>query len=409
MAEYLGKSKGINIIAFDDESVIYTKITRQRHELIVEEQVQLTANDGEQRSDLLHKLNAETLNWGNFPVVLTGILPGTTYIEFKVPKLPDSELNDLIPFEIAKKIPISPENIKLFWRRLPSADEPMDTVRACNTLNSELNKLLDELLIAGIKIDCYTPPYMSVDPLFENCSVSFADSKFVMGTKSSDGIRSFTFSEKPDSSLMQESLSKALAFNQKLFDKDILLMSGAVGVYHLGNLGDSVTYSSLRMPKKMRPQHMVFLRSATILVAAAALLALISIPIRININNIKRYEILKSELNNVEEKSKQALKKLKKVTKRDEKITVLLESIENKPDPLILMETLRKIIPEEDKITSFLLTNDILRVTVFSIDPAKVKHSIKNNPLWTTNYRDGARQRGDYTSTTFTLTIKGGK
>ena len=105
----------------------------------------------------LREVNTALSEYSGDSIILSGCLPQTICLELALPPMKNSELADVLAFELPRILPSPVEYLAFFFRRVENA------VRICAMKRAIWEQFLADCSSAGVRFDAYIHPFMVAD------------------------------------------------------------------------------------------------------------------------------------------------------------------------------------------------------------------------------------------------------
>ncbi|MCP4179341.1 MAG: hypothetical protein GY756_16405 [bacterium] len=117
-------------------------------------------------------------------IILGGYIPTSLTFDIEVPSLAISDITQFLNYELSRYVPYSIDDLKWCFRPIKYSknNKKIEKVKIFAVKHTEWEKIINSITEAGIKIDCFSHPFLSVDPLFNNMDLymSGLDEKFYL-------------------------------------------------------------------------------------------------------------------------------------------------------------------------------------------------------------------------------------
>ena len=103
-------------------------------------------------------------------IIIGGYIPTALTFDIEVPSLTISDITQFLNYELSRYIPCSVDELKWCFRPIKYSDneKKIEKVKIFTVRHSEWEKIIESITEAGIKIDCFMHPFLSVGPLLSN-------------------------------------------------------------------------------------------------------------------------------------------------------------------------------------------------------------------------------------------------
>lgn len=266
------------------------------------------------------------------------------FFELNMPPLPQKEMTQALGFELSRHIPLPMDQIVWQYRILDSADESgKRKIRIFAVKRKEWEKFLEDLSGTNIEFDAFVYPFMIVpndkDSVMKNIDDSFYFSEGIpdiIGTK----IIEDTFKTNIEGI---ENLP-----NRSIFTPCLMMLE-----YMLTSAFAKDMKTMLPLPRKFRPKRMVALKIAASVMAASALLLVLSYAGRKAYSISERIAAIKAEKGRIYRTLAQLKAENKKYRDTDELICKIYEAEEADGEVVHCLHFLSDKVPGGLWVTGF--------------------------------------------------------
>jgi len=152
-------------------------------------------SSGEMLAERLQDVYDEIAPHRDTHVILSGHIKRGAYLDIKLPNLSEAELERMLEFELARRVPFPIED--LVWLHEVVADTIDSTgrvtVRVFIAPESDWNEIISHLRVSGVKADMFIPTFMS-ELGNRTCYLPSINEDFLFAAPGTGGLRSFIVS-----------------------------------------------------------------------------------------------------------------------------------------------------------------------------------------------------------------------
>ncbi len=315
---------------------------------------------------------------GDTPVILTGHIEQGIYIDLLLPKLKSQELNQLLQFELARKIPYQIDD--LIWNfRVLKEDKAEDfekvPVRVFAVPEERWAHLVSDLQLSAIKADLFVPSFMGVTG-DEKTFFPTMNSEFSLSPKNSMGLHSFKVSDNTteESETTEEytpSSNVIYPYNlsKKEYEKYAPAVSCGIMCLKHGVKLDSTT--KLHLPKEMKPQRLRSLIFASFIALAFAVTIGCVAVYKLYNTNRTQFTSLKEEMSKVLKSTDRVNKTVVANQEFDKKLNKLSTEYLGESDLINYVAELTEAVPNDMRLSTFSQRDAIIDMTVVAPSNAR--------------------------------------
>jgi len=315
-------------------------------------------------------------------VVLSGHIDQGIYLELKLPNLKSVDIDQLLEFELARRIPFDVED--LVWCH-EVVDGTFDektgkvTFRVFAVPAENWTSMISKLQLSGVKADLFMPVFMSATGDREHYLPTMIGD-FSLSATNEHGIREFEYTFNPSNGVPDiSSLIEDNEYYQNVNNPRFIpaLLCGS----YIMKKRVKHTNSQLELPKAMKPQRLRNANRAFWSSFVLVSILVISAGARVYLGNSSRLRALKNEQNHVSER----LDKLDKNEKKNVHVNSLIEKIGGEDlgehDLIIFLGELTRLLPNSMRLSRFNMRNSSIEISIIYDNSCDaVIQAIRANP-----------------------------
>jgi len=299
------------------------------------------------------------------PVVLTGHIEQGIYIDLTLPELKAPELNQLLGFELARRIPYSVEELSWTYEMLEQHaenDSGKVAIRVYAVPTENWTRVISDLLLSGVKADAFIPTFMSSGK-DDVCYLPSMNMNFAMSAADSSGLREFTPSNGLSADVPDFWKTLDMGPYQHKMNNTSFVPAVLCGIHYMANK-PSIKNGMMKLPKEMKPQRLRGVSRTFFAALTVAALLVASMAWRVYQGNSSRMMALQDELEVVQQRTNRIKIKIRKMTALDTMIDLVNSEYPGEAEFLDHLAFLTEAIPNELRLSNFSMRNGVIDMAI---------------------------------------------